>query len=327
MTEPASAFAGNAPATVLVTGAAGFLGSRVVELLSRSARCDIVATDVVEDPALGRLPRVRFETADLRDADALARVAHDVTHVVHLAALRSKASQTGVRNGLDVNVGSTYDLLSIAARQGVRGFVYGSSHLIYGAFLEPDRPLFVEADASIRRGLSLYAAGKLASEAFIEGFSAAFGVNYLCLRFGGIYGPQAAPGSNSANMLDVLDAIDRGQEPVVRWSRDSIHSLIYVDDAARSVVRALDFPIRNAAVNVVGKPTRCQDIYSTLLRLYGAEPSELTWQEDRVRYQLVSDDRLVRDLGFKAKTTLEQGLRAIVDWHRRGARPDAGISS
>lgn len=305
--------------TVLVTGAAGFLGSRVVELLSRSGRCDVLATDVEESARLASLARVRFRSADLRDGGAMENLLRGADYVVHLAALRSRASETGERSALDVNVGTTYDLLRFAARHHVRGLVYGSSHLVYGPFHEPDRRPFLEDEAAVRPGLSLYAAAKLASEAFVEALSRPSGITYLCLRFGGIYGPQAAPGSNSSAMLDVLDALDRGLPPVVRWSRDSVHALIYVDDAARAVVRALEFPIRDTAVNVVAAPQPCEVVYSTLVRLYGVDdPRALTWQ-DRVRYQFVSGERLVRELGCPPATTLEQGLRSIVEWRRRRA--------
>lgn len=307
--------------TVLVTGASGFLGSRVVMQLSELNGPRVMALDIVDgDPkGLGALPRVTVRTADLCNADALAEACEGVTHIAHLAAMRSKASQTGIRAALDVNVGSTYDLMAVAAKNDLRAFVYGSSHLIYGAFPDADRPLFTEAEAAVRPGLSLYAAAKLASEAFVGAFSEAFGIDFLCLRFGGIYGPDAAPGSNSGAMVDALAAVDRGDAPAVSWSRETVHSLIYVDDAARAVVRALSLPIRNCAVNVVDEPRRCELIYSELLRLYGADPASMVYQDDRSRYQLVSGERLRKELGATPQVSLELGLDQIIAWHRARA--------
>jgi UDP-glucose 4-epimerase len=305
---------------VLVTGASGFVGSRVVRRLSDEAQFDVVATDIAsgeQSEALATLPGVRFEAADLRDEDAIERLTEGVTHVVHLAALRSKASQGGPRAGLDVNVGSTYCLLMQAAKRGMTGFVYGSSHLVYGAFPDKDQ-WFSEPDAAVRTGLSLYAAAKVASEAFLRAFADEFGFANLSLRFGGIYGPNSAPGSNSYTMLDVLDAIDRNDVPVVTWSRDTRQALIYVEDVARSVVRALDFPISGTAVNVVDTPRSCEEIYSTLVRLYGADPERLVWA-DRQRFQNVRGDLLVEGLGCPPATPLEAGLASIIEWHRSGA--------
>ena len=95
----------------------------------------------------------REDAALLRGADS----------VVHLAAVRGKASDAHPRDAYDTNVGATFDLVSLAARHQLRRFVYGSSHLVYGAFENPDRPPFTEDDAAVRRGLTLYSAGKLAS--------------------------------------------------------------------------------------------------------------------------------------------------------------------
>jgi nucleoside-diphosphate-sugar epimerase len=121
-------------------------------------------------------------------------------------------------------------------------------------------------------------------------------------------------------MLDVLAALDRGEQPAVTWSRETRQALIYVDDAARAVVRALDFPVSGTAVNVVDTPRTCDEIYSTLVRLYGGDPASLTWAS-RSRYQNVHGDRLVHELGCPPTTNLEAGLQHIIDWHRgdRGA--------
>ena len=123
--------------TVVVTGAAGFVGSHVVEQLSATGRFAVIATDVAGSPraaALASLPGVRFQPADLRDATAVEALLRGADSVVHLAAVRGKASDAHPRDAYDTNVGATFDLVSLAARHQLRRFVYGSSHLVYGAF-------------------------------------------------------------------------------------------------------------------------------------------------------------------------------------------------
>ena len=307
---------------VLVTGAAGFLGSRVVERLSAHGAFDVVGVDVVEtarSAVVGSLPRVTFRRADLRDSDDLDAVVVGCTSVVHLAAVRSRASVADPRLSFDVNVGGTYDLLLRATAHGVRRFVYGSSHLVYGAFTEPARdPWFTEDEGAVRRGLTQYAAAKLACEAFVEAFCGDGGPEYVSLRFGGIYGPGAAPDSNSGAMLGVLESLDAGTPPEVDWTRDTRHALVYVDDAARAAVAALETPAVNLAVNVVGESLVCGDVYDTLVRLYGADPAVVRWTGARRRYQLVSRERYCAVLGGDTATPLADGLQALVDWHRAG---------
>ena len=308
---------GSARGPVLVTGAAGFLGSRVVARLSAAGR-HVVATDVVDDErgrALAELPGVRFQAAELRDVETVTGLVAQSDYVVHLAAVRSKASQGGGQLPFDVNVGATYSLLSAAAATDLKGFVYGSSHLVYGDFADPTR-WCEESDATPVPDLSLYSAAKLASEAFVGAFSYKSGFDYLCLRFGGIYGPQAAPGSNTAIMTEMLASVDRGVAPVVNWSRDTKHCLIYVDDAARAVVAAVGFPASRMPINVVDQPRTAEEIYSELLRLYGADPSTIQWNDQRSRYQQVRSNRLVEQLNCPPETTLRAGLARIIEWYR-----------
>jgi nucleoside-diphosphate-sugar epimerase len=323
MSESALSAAGGAAArsaedTVLVTGGAGFLGSRVVRMLSDEARYHVLATDIASSPksdALAQLPNVEFRAMDLRDRDSLGDAVRSVGNIVHLAAVRLRASQAQPRQGFEVNVSATFDLLTMAADNGIRAFVYGSSQQLYGTFPDPDHPPFREEDGAVGPDVSLYGAAKLASEAFLAPFSVVGGFSYLALRFGGIYGPDAAEKSNSWAMLEALRAIDAGESVRIPWSKDSLHALVFVEDAARAVVRALELPLCNVAVNVTGDPVSSDELYSTLTRLYGADTASLEFSAERSRYQRVDQSRLRTGFGLRGATPLETGLQSIVDWH------------
>ena len=307
---------------VLVTGGAGFVGSKVVELLAGSGR-KVRAVDVVENErsaALASLPGAEYAAADLRDRAAVSRLLDGVSHVVHLAAVRSRSSDSNPRLSHEVNVDATYDLFAGAALRGVRRIVFGSSHTVYGAFDDPDGFPFRETETGgTGRGLSMYAATKLAAEAYLEAFVGTGGPEYLSLRFGTIYGPRVAEGSNNATMLDVLRALDDQAIPSVPWARDSRHGLVHVDDVADSCVRALWCEQANLAINVVGEPVTAADIYSSLVRLYGGDPGAIAWRESRTRYQAADRSRMRHVLGLGDCVPLEQGLQTFVDWYRSEA--------
>ncbi len=303
---------------VMVTGGAGFVGSRVVEMLAGTGRL-VRAVDVVENERSATLaahPEVEFERADLRDASTLDRLLEGVSHVVHLAAVRSKSSDSNRRLSHEVNVDATYDLIAGAARHGVQRFVFGSSHTVYGAFADPDRFPFRETETGgTGRGLNMYAATKLAAEAYLEAFAGSGGPSYLSLRFGTIYGPRVSVGSNNATMLEVLQALDTHSTPQVPWTRDSRHGLVYVDDVALACVRALDSARVDLAVNVVGESVTAERIYTTLVGFYGGDPESLVWHESRTRYQAADRTRMAQVLGMGDGVPLEQGLRSVIDWY------------
>ena len=304
---------------IMVTGGAGFVGSQLVGQLAQAGRA-VRAVDVVENDQSRELAArdgVEFRALDLRDRSAVDDALEGISHVIHLAAVRSKSSDANPRLSHEVNVDATYDLFAGAARHGVRRVVFGSSHTVYGAFADPVAFPFRETETGgTGRGLSLYAATKLAAEAYLEAFATAGSIQYLSLRLGTIYGPRVAEGSNSATMLDVLRALDAGTAPLVPWSPDSRHGLVHVDDVAGACVRALDSTGTNMAVNVVGEPVSSETIYTRLVDLYGGDPATIGWQDSRRRFQAADRSRMRHVLGMTECVPLDQGLQSVIDWHR-----------
>lgn len=303
---------------VLVTGGAGFVGSRVVELLAASGT-PVLMVDVVENDHSAELAghrAVDFQRADLRDRETVGRLLTGVSHVVHLAAVRSRSSDSNPRLSHEVNVDATYDLIAGAAAHGIERFVFGSSHTVYGAFADPERFPYRETETGgTGRALSMYAATKLAAEAYLEAFRGGGGAPYLSLRFGTIYGPRVSEGSNNATMLDVLRALDAGEVPHVPWARGSVHGLVHVDDVAKSCVRALTSDAVDMAINIVGEPVTAAQIYFTLVRLYGHDPQGLTWDEQRTRFQATDRTRMLRHLDLHQSVGLEEGVQSVIDWY------------
>ena len=304
--------------TVIVTGGAGFVGSRAVELLATSAK-RVVALDVVESPRareLTQLPNVDFRTVDLRDLGAVEPIVAESDAIIHLAAVRSQASKARPKDAHDINVGCTYDLLSLCARHGVERFVFSSSNTVYGSYQDPLAPPFREDHPWVCRGVNMYAATKLAGEAYLEAFAASGGPEYVALRIGPVYGPRVKSDSNASSMLHVLQALDEGKPPSISWTKDSVHSFVYVDDVAKAIVASLNTTQTRVAVNVVGEAARAEHIYSRLAELYGHDPALLDWKGERARYQFVSQERMKAVLGFTPETSLDEGLQALIDWHR-----------
>ncbi len=308
-----------APETILVTGAAGFVGSRTVEFLASRTDHRVLAIDVAENPRsaeLSRLTPVEFQTMDLRDIAGLEALVAASDAIVHLAAVRTKASKAQPRIAHDVNVGSTYDLLSLATEHQVSRFVFGSTNTLYGPYLDPAARPADEIQPWVCRGINMYAATKLASEAYLEAFAGLGGPSYVALRIGPIYGPHMSAGSNGAMALEILEALDAGRTPSVSWTPDSIHSFVHVDDVAKAIIASLAAPETGGAVNVVGSPVTSQEFCSRLIELYGHDPTKIEWRGERVRYQRVSQDRMKQVLGFAPETTLDEGLLTVIDWYR-----------
>ena len=278
----------------------------------------VLAVDAVlseRAQAFGDLPGVETLSLDLRDRAALDDAVSQTTQIVHLAAIRPVTAAQQPRAAFDVNVAATYDLIELAAQHDIRKIVFGSSHSVYGSLREPRQDSFREADAR-GPGLNMYGASKIAVEAYLEAHANAGGSDYLSLRLGTIYGPRVnRDNSLGGIMMDAIDAVRRGEKPVIRWAPEAMHDLVYVDDVARAIIAALESPHTGMSINVTGPPISSTTLFETLVELAGGTRDSIDWQPELRRYQMTSNELLGSTLGPVIQTTIDQGLAAFVAWH------------
>jgi UDP-glucuronate 4-epimerase len=328
---------------VLVTGAAGFIGSTVSrKLLDRGD--EVVGLDNLNayyDPKLKEarlarlLPRAGFSFAklDLADAPGMASLFKSgrFDRVVHLAA------QAGVRYSLenpqayvDSNITGTLNVLEGCRHNGVQHLVYASTSSVYGA--NTGMPFSVHQAAT--HPLSFYAATKRANELMAHNYSALFRLPVTGLRFFTVYGPWGRPDMAlflfTQNILagKPIDVFNHGHH-----KRD----FTFVEDIAEGVVRSLDRiatpdpnwdssnpdPATSSApyrVYNIGNnsPVDLSHYIETLENCLGkkAEKNLLPLQLGDVPDTYADVEDLVRDVGYKPATTVEQGVKAFVEWYR-----------
>lgn len=316
--------------TILVTGAAGFIGYHASEaLLAAGAR--VVGLDNLNayyDPALkqARLARLerhegfRFERLDLaEDAAVMALVEREQPgRILHLAA------QAGVRYSLEnpfayarSNLLGHLAILEAARRLGddLTHLVYASSSSVYG---ERSAVPFAETDAS-EAPASLYAATKRADELMSASYCSLYDIPATGLRFFTVYGPWGRP--DMAYWL-FADAMLSGRPIKVFNNGDMERDFTYIDDIVEPLCRILaDTPARgrHAVYNIGGSsPVRLMDMIETLERALGvtAEKIMLPMQPGDVTRTFADTTKLEADYGYKATTRLEDGLPRFADWYR-----------
>jgi nucleoside-diphosphate-sugar epimerase len=89
---------------------------------------------------------------------------------------------------------------------------------------------------------------------------------------------------------------------------------VYVTDAAKAIIAALETTAKATAINIVGPPLLSTTVFGTLVELVGGDPAGIDWQPDRARYQLVSQDKMLATFGPILNTTLRDGLQAFIEW-------------
>jgi nucleoside-diphosphate-sugar epimerase len=309
---------------VLVTGANGMLGSHVIDLLCEEG-AHVVAIDRVppERGYMSTAPpdRVTYAIVDILDRAAMRPHVADVDEIVHLAGRLWRAEGDAPDEMLATNVVATHNLFQDACELGTARMVFASSGSVYGdsaSSADGEAVPFRESDVPAAR--SFYALSKHVSELYAEAFAASHGLSWAALRIGVMYGPRLRMGLTSRFLRSVLDDVDRGGVPSVDGNPNAALDWVSVTDAAQCVVRALRARSVRGPLNVsTGRATRLDDVLTTLLRLYGAEPA-ITWTmppDERIpRARCYDPGRTGSALGFAPSADLAPGLRAFIDWRR-----------
>ncbi|NOJ41227.1 NAD-dependent epimerase [Bradyrhizobium australiense] len=317
--------------SILVTGAAGFIGFHVARRLLAEGRM-VVGLDNLNDyydPALkrARLDVLRreqgftFEQIDLADRASVERLfaEHRFARVVHLAA------QAGVRHSIDhphayvdANLTGFVNVLEGCRHHGCGHLVYASSSSVYGA----NTKLPFSVDDKTDHPISLYAATKKANELIAHSYSHLYRLPVTGLRFFTIYGSWGRP--DMAVFL-FTKAIVEGT-PIRLFNHGRMRrDFTYIDDATRAVLRLVDQAPGDAAgapakVYNVGnnRPEELTHVVAVLEQALGraAIKEMLPMQPGDVIETFADVAELTRDTGFTPQTSIEDGLADFVAWYR-----------
>lgn len=317
--------------TVLVTGAAGFIGSHLVEaLLSRGARVrglDNLATGNLGNLA-GVLSRMDFRLEDIRDADACARACEGTSIVFHQAALGSvPRSIEDPATTVAVNVSGTANLFASACRAGARRVVYASSSSVYGDCASvPKR----EGEEGVP--LSPYAASKSMVEKLAAVFGSSYSQELVGLRYFNVYGPRQDPeGPYAAVIPRFFHAYLSGRAPVIFGDGTQTRDFTFVADAVSANLLAAAAPSSacGRAYNVGGGRRTAVRELALLVREAvgdGREPTHAPPRAGDVPHSLADLTRVREALGYQPQWSLSRGLSRSLEFYAQSLASDSARS-
>ncbi|MFQ5680207.1 MAG: NAD-dependent epimerase/dehydratase family protein [Gemmatimonadota bacterium] len=315
---------------ILVTGAAGFIGSHAVERLLAAGR-EVVGLDNFDDfydPAVKRRnlaaalehPGFTLVDGDIGEPACLGELPGGIGCVLHLAA------RPGVRPSIErpllyqeVNVRGTQILLEWTREVGIRRFLFGSSSSVYG---NGKQVPFSEEDP-VDRPISPYAATKRAGELLCHTYHHLYGIGVLCLRFFTVYGPRQRP-DLAIHKFTRLLAEGR---PIPRFGDGtSRRDYTYIDDILRGLEGAIayleDHPEAYEIVNLgESRTVELSRLIELLGETLGVEPEiePLPPQPGDVERTFADVSKARRLLGYDPRTPIEEGIPRFVEWFRREA--------
>ncbi len=310
---------------VLITGAAGFIGSHLAERLLEKGNA-VIGLDNFDSfydrsikernlQAARTTARFKMIEGDIRDAEAMEKTLgeHPVDMIVHLAA------KAGVRPSIadpagyqDVNIHGMQVLLEAARKHNIRQFIFASSSSVYG---NNAKAPFAETD-NVDFPISPYAATKKAGELLGYTYHHLFNIDVTCLRFFTVYGPRQRPDLAIYKFARLME----NDQPIPVFGDGSAQrDFTYIDDILQGVLAAMErcrgYHIYNLGES---RPVRLDELIAAMEKALGrkARIERQPEQPGDVRRTWADITRAQHDLDYHPKTPLENGLATFVAWYR-----------
>lgn len=308
---------------ILVTGAAGFIGSHLVDALLE-AGYEVIGIDSlhsnysshrkVSNVARAILHR-NFDliTGNLNNAD-LSKIASGVEAIIHLAALPGlQRSWEQVNDYIKNNISATNTLLASIEKSGRKPyFIHGSTSSVYGFHSSCD-------EKKAPRPISPYGITKLAAEQLVRAYAPLIGFKYSILRFFSVYGPRQRP---DMGYYKFIDAIHSGREIAICGDGTQTRSSTYISDIIDSILKVLDKRPRNQIFNVGScEPQRSVlEVISIIRDLMGNPHFAYRHIPSRKGEQVDAQancSKILKAVNWIPQVKLEQGLSSEIEWFRK----------
>jgi UDP-glucose 4-epimerase len=301
---------------ILVTGAAGFIGSHTCEYLIKQGY-DVVGIDNLRTGKISNLSKIMlnpgfiFFNVDCLNESGIETLfeTFKFKRVLHLAALVSvQESFKKPELNFDLNI-KTVDIISrICARYQVEKLVFASSAAVYGHRAGTEYPY----------PLSPYAVAKLTSEHLIKGYSCCYGFEATCLRYFNVYGSRQDPNSPYSGVLSIFKSKYENSEPVTIFGDgEQTRDFIDVRDVARANFIALVNPGGNSSLDVcTGVGTSLNSILKILQGIYPDQPEPIrnSPRHGDILHSIGNPDSMNYEFAFLSKIPLFSGLLDLFDF-------------
>ncbi len=323
-----------APKSWLVTGAAGFIGSNLVETLLRLGQ-NVVGLDNFAtghrrnladiESCLDRTAwsRFRMMEGDIRDLDSCRKAVADVDYVLHQAALGSvPRSLEDPLTSNEVNIDGALNMLVAARDEGVSRFVYAASSSTYG-----DHPALPKVEDQIGKPLSPYAVTKLVNEIYADVFARAYEFPSIGLRYFNVFGRRQDPdGAYAAVIPKWIAAMLGGETVLINGDGETSRDFCFIDNVVQANILAVTAgtEAQGQVYNVgVGDRTTLNQLHEmirvALENLDVAVREQPAYQDFRsgdVRHSQADIGKIQRFLGYQPTHRVSEGIEAAMPWYK-----------
>jgi len=316
---------------IVVTGAAGFIGSnltdRLLELGAEVIGIDNLFSgriDNLEDALKNR--NFQFVKGDVRDLNFLLDIFKDIDIIYHEASFVSVPQSVKMPSSCnDFNVNGILNILNAARKKDIERIIFASSASVYG-----DSPTLPKKEDMRRLPLSPYGVSKLACEAYIQSYHHVYGLNASCLRYFNIYGPRQRDSPYSGVIAIWVGRIIRNEDLIIFGDGENIRDFTYVKDIVQANLLAVEHDIGGEILNIAcGSPITMTELAKLMLKLTNKENLNIEYTDPRpgdILHSYGDISKAKKLIGFEAQFNQEDGLRDYFLWYRKNYNVDLKVT-
>ena len=310
---------------ILVIGGAGFIGSFVVSELLKH---DVAEVIVYDNFARGKKEYLKESLkdarckifpigGDIREIDILNTAMQGMDYVICLSAMWLLHCKDFPRTAFDVNIAGTFNVFEACVNNNIKKIIWSSSASVYGDAVE--LPMTEEHPFNNK---NFYGATKIAGEAMATAFNDRYGMKVIGLRYMNVYGPHQDQTAAYTGVVPImLNKIDANEAPLINGDGTQAYDFIYVEDVARCNVQALisdtDYGFYKVGTEV---QTYIKELCDLILELKKSDlkvtykPYSADDARALVQNRIGSAVKAEKELGFKFKYNLTEGLLQLIEW-------------
>ncbi|WP_282171268.1 NAD-dependent epimerase/dehydratase family protein [Cytobacillus firmus] len=305
---------------VLITGCAGFIGSRVIHILLKEG-FEIAVVDNLSTGSKNNVPSgIPFYQISIQDP-----ILEDIflkekpESIIHLATQVSvKDSMKNPIADENINITGTLNLLEKCIKYNVRKIIYTSTAAVYG------KPVYLPNNEQHHLNpISFYGLSKLTAEKYIRLFSKIYGLNYMILRLANVYGMNQNVNGEAGVVASFINRLNNGEAPIIYGDGKQTRDFIFVDDVASAVSKSLHN--KNQVLNISSQnKTSINELAHSLMKIYNVN-HPIIYRDSRmgeIKDSLLDKNYAKEKLNWSPRYSLEGGLIKTIEYNRKAADDD-----
>lgn len=305
---------------ILVTGGAGFIGSQIVDRYLELGHQVSVIDDLTSGRRLFVNPQAHFYQVDIRNSDAVTEVFAKEKPVVishHAAQMDVRKSVADPAFDASVNILGLINLMEVGRQSGVKQVIFASS----GGAVYGDTKLVPTPETSATQPASPYGISKLTSEYYLDFYQKTYGISYVSLRYGNVYGPRQNPDGEAGVVAIFTKKLLAGGQPQISGDGKQTRDFVFVGDVVNANVLSLG-KTNSLTLNIgTGLQTSINEIYEILAGLVGStSPKAYTAAKPGEQRVSCLDNRRAKELlGWAPQVDLKAGLTLSRDFFKHAS--------